>query len=114
VKLLFDENLSRRLIERVGDLFPECTHVAFVGLLTAPDVDVWNYAKEHGYTIVTADSDFYEMAITFGPPPKVIWLRECDYPTRTAEQLIRKQAIRLIEFSEDEDQAVLILKPKPI
>jgi len=45
VKLLFDENLSRKLVERLEDLFPGSTHLAFEGLLTAPDIDVWNDAK---------------------------------------------------------------------
>jgi predicted nuclease of predicted toxin-antitoxin system len=59
--------------------------------------------------VVSADSDFYELAITLGPPPKVIWLRNCDYPTAFAESLIRGQAIRIGEFLNDPDQAVLVL-----
>jgi len=46
-----------------------------------------------------------------GPPPKVIWLRGCDYPTAVAEDLIRSQAIRIMEFLEDSERAVLILRP---
>jgi predicted nuclease of predicted toxin-antitoxin system len=109
VKLLFDENLSRKLVERLSDLFPGSTHVAFEGLLQGPDMGVWEHAKAHGLAIVTADADFYELATTFGPPPKVIWLRGCDYPTRAAERLIRNQAIRIAEFLRDEEQGVLIL-----
>jgi predicted nuclease of predicted toxin-antitoxin system len=51
------------------------------------------------------------LATAFGPPPKVIWLRGCDYPAAVAERLIRRQAIRVIEFLEERDQAVLILTP---
>lgn len=108
---LFDENLSRKLAGRLADLFPGSTHVALVGLLQSPDSSVWEHAKAHGLTIVTADADFYELATTFGPPPKVIWLRGCDYPTAVAERLIRSQAIRVAEFLEDPDRAVLILAP---
>jgi predicted nuclease of predicted toxin-antitoxin system len=60
---------------------------------------------------MTADADFYELATAFGPPPKVIWLRGCNYPTGVAEPLIRGQAIRIAGFLEDPDQAVLILTP---
>jgi hypothetical protein len=31
---------------------------------------------------VTADSDFYELATTIGPPPKVACLRRWTHPTR--------------------------------
>lgn len=109
MRLLFDENLSRKLVERLADLFPDSTHAAFEGLLESPDSSVWAHAKAHGFTIVTADADFYELATTFGPPPKVIWLRRCDYPTATAEKLIRRQAIRIAEFLENDDQGILIL-----
>ena len=109
MKLLLDENLSRRLVSRIADLFPGSTHVAFEGLLQVPDTQVWQYANAGGYTILTADSDFYEIATALGPPPKVIWLRDCDYPTAVAEQLIRGQAIRISEFLQDEEEAVLVL-----
>jgi predicted nuclease of predicted toxin-antitoxin system len=111
VRLLLDENLSRRLAARLSDLFPESTHVAHEGLLQAPDLSLWEYAKANGMAIVTADADFYELATAFGPPPKVIWLRGCDYPTDVAERLIRQQAIRVSEFLRESDQAVLVLTP---
>jgi predicted nuclease of predicted toxin-antitoxin system len=111
VKLLLDENLSRSLVQRLADLFPGSTHVAFQGLLQAPDERIWEYAKTAGFAIVTADADFYELATAFGPPPKVIWLRGCNYPTAMAEHLLRGQAIRVAEFLEDPERAVLVLTP---
>jgi len=111
VKLLFDENLSRRLVARLADLFPESSHVVLEGLLQNPDIVVWEYAKAQEFAIVTADADFYELSTMFGPPPKVIWLRGCDYPTDVAEGLIRDQAIRIAEFLQNEDQGVLVLTP---
>jgi predicted nuclease of predicted toxin-antitoxin system len=112
MKLLLDENLSRRLVRRIADLFPDSTHLDTVGLLQAQDKDVWAYAKLNGFSIVTADADFYELATTLGPPPKVIWLRGCDYPTAAAEDLIRGQAIRITDFLDEPERAVLILRPK--
>jgi predicted nuclease of predicted toxin-antitoxin system len=112
MKLLLDENLSRRLVRRIADLFPDSKHLGTVGLLQAKDMDVWTYAKSNGFSIVTADADFYELATTLGPPPKVIWLRGCDYPTAVAEDLIRGQAIRITDFLDEPERAVLILRPK--
>jgi predicted nuclease of predicted toxin-antitoxin system len=111
VRLLLDENLSRRLIGQLADLFPGSVHVSSEELLHASDTPAWEYAKTFGFSIVTADADFYELAITLGAPPKVVWLKGCDYPTAVAARLIRGQAIRITEFLDDPERAVLILKP---
>jgi predicted nuclease of predicted toxin-antitoxin system len=108
---LLDENLSRRLVGQLADLFPGSVHVSSEELLHASDIAVWEYAKAFDFSIVTADADFYELAISRGAPPKVVWLKGCDYPTAVAARLIRGQAIRIIEFLEDPERAVLIVKP---
>jgi predicted nuclease of predicted toxin-antitoxin system len=112
VKLLLDENLSNRLVRKIVDLFPGSTYVSDEGLLRIPDTVLWDFAKQNGFSIVTADADFYELATTLGPPPKVIWMRGCDYPTAVAENLIRSQAIRIARFLEEPESAVLVLRPK--
>jgi predicted nuclease of predicted toxin-antitoxin system len=58
MKLLFDENLSFKLCERVGDLFPGSSQVRLVGLSKADDRAVWNYAAANGFTLVTLDAGF--------------------------------------------------------
>ena len=68
MKLLLDENLSRRLVQRIADLFPDSVHVGTEGLLQTPDCAVWEFAKSNGFSIATADADFYELATTLGPP----------------------------------------------
>lgn len=108
--LLLDENLSRRLVRRLSDLFPGILHVSLLGLLEAHDFVVWDYAKSNGFSIVTADADFFDLATSFGPPSKVIWLRGCEYPTVCAERLMRSQAIRIAKFLDDPEQSVLILE----
>jgi predicted nuclease of predicted toxin-antitoxin system len=40
VKLLFDENLSRKLVIRLAELYPESAHVVEAGLLESPDREV--------------------------------------------------------------------------
>lgn len=62
MKLLFDENLSRRLVERVSDLFPGSAHVCHCGLQQAADAEVWQYARDCSFVLVSADGNFYEMA----------------------------------------------------
>ena len=60
MKLLFDENLSRRLVQRLSDLFPSSSHAVHEGLLRVSDISIWEHAREHGFAIVTADADFYD------------------------------------------------------
>jgi predicted nuclease of predicted toxin-antitoxin system len=109
VKLLLDENLSRKLVARLADLYPESDHVVDIGLRSSPDREVWEFAGNGGFMIVTADSDFYELATTLGPPPKVIWLRRWTHPTRDAEQLLRREAVRIADFAADPELGVLVL-----
>ena len=72
MKLLFDQNLSHRLPQRLADLFPESAHVRLQGLDRASDEEIWEYAKVHGYDIVSQDADFMERSRLFGAPPKVV------------------------------------------
>lgn len=55
--------------------FPGSDHVTRMGLATASDLELWNYAREHGFTLVTKDVDFHELASLYGSPPKVVWLK---------------------------------------
>lgn len=87
--LLFDQNLSHLLVIRLADLFPNSQHVRLVGLERANDPTLWNYAAEHGFTIVSKDSDLHQRSLVFGPPPKLIWLRVGNGPTSQIEQLLR-------------------------
>lgn len=109
MKLLLDENLSRRLVPRLGDLFPNSVHVTEVNLLGASDREVWEYAKARDFIIVSTDADFYELGTTIGPPPKVVWLRRWTHSTRAAEQVLRREAIRITEFAADAQRGVLVL-----
>ena len=69
------QNLSFRLVSRLKDRYPNSQHVGAVGLDIASDIDVWKYAKEHGYTLVSKDSDFNEICTLYDFPPHIIWLR---------------------------------------
>lgn len=75
IKLLLDENISRRLIPFLQEHYPGSSHVALLGLEQADDQTIWRYAKAHGYAIVTKDADYADMSVMLGLPPPVIWLR---------------------------------------
>ena len=73
-RLLFDQNLSPHLVERLVDLYPGSTHVSTLELGTASDGEIWEYARQQDDVIVTKDVDFSEQGLLLGFPPKVIWI----------------------------------------
>ena len=109
MKLLFDENLSRKLVSRLAELYPGSAHVVEFDLLERPDREIWDFARKGGFVIVTTDADFYELAAALGPPPKVVWLRRWTHPTRDAEFVRRRDAIRITDFVADLTLGVLLL-----
>ncbi len=109
MKLFFDENLSRKLAYRLAELYSGSKHISDVGLLQSLDTAIWAYAKANGFVIVTADADFFDLAAHEGPPPKVIWLRRWSHPTKDAEALLRREAVRITEFAADSELGVLVL-----
>jgi predicted nuclease of predicted toxin-antitoxin system len=75
VRLLFDQNLSFRLVRRLADAYPESQHVRDVDLGSAADGDIWTYAGGQGFVLVSKDGDFHQRSFLLGPPPKFVWLR---------------------------------------
>ena len=75
MKLLLDENLSRRLVPFLQHAYPGTSQVVLLGLESASDREVWQKAKDDGYVIVTRDADFQELSLVWGQPPKVVRLR---------------------------------------
>lgn len=73
-RFLLDENLSPRLSSALCDGFPGSKHVCDVQLKGKSDQQIWDFASENGYTIVTKDDDFRGLSLLRGAPPKVIWL----------------------------------------
>lgn len=88
MKLLFDENLSFKLCERLAGMYPGSSQVRLLGLAEADDRTVWNYARDEGFILVSLDADFADRAALLGPPPKVIWLRRGNRPTDVIEKLL--------------------------
>jgi predicted nuclease of predicted toxin-antitoxin system len=110
VKLLFDENLPRRLVSALDDLFPGSIHVGTVGLSQADDGAVWRYAAEHEFVIVSKDGDFNQMSFLHGAPPKVVWLRAGNCTTHDALVILRANAERMRAFAGSEAEALLIIE----
>jgi predicted nuclease of predicted toxin-antitoxin system len=109
VKLLLDQNLSPRLARTLALLYPGITHVRDVGLQSADDAVVWDYAAVHGFVIVSKDADFHQRSFLLGAPPKVVWIRQGNCSTAEIEAILRDRHDELLAFAQDELGAFLVL-----
>lgn len=107
--LLFDHNLSPKLLYRLASLYPGSSHVSLVGLDTADDRTVWEYARRHDYIIVTKDADYSELLLLYGFPPKIIWIRRGNCSTSTIEMLLRNNFEAIETMSDDPGTGVITL-----
>ena len=109
MKLLFDENLSHRLVSLLADLFPDSVHVRDIGLKAADDIRVWDYAKADDLVIVSKDSDMHDRSFLFGYPLKVIWIRLGNCSTSDVEKLLRQEYETVETFYKDDYASFLRL-----
>lgn len=108
MKLLFDQNLSHRLVDSLSDIFPESIHVQDVKLDRSTDSEVWDYAKENNYIIISKDSDFHQRSFLHGPPPKVIWINKGNCTTETILKLLRTQLESIESFSKNKSSFLIL------
>ena len=109
MKLLFDENLSPFLTGALSDVFPQSTHVRNVGLKSSPAPDVWQFAIENDFVIVSKDADLHDRSLLYGFPPKVIWIRLGNCSTNDVETLIRNEIEKIRVFINDDVASFLAL-----
>ncbi len=98
---MLDENLSRRIVPFLQSDFPGSSQVALLGMEGASDSEIWQYAKDHGFVIVSRDSDFQERSLVAGHPPQVIWLK---VPNRSRTAILNI----LLEHHAEIEQALTV------
>lgn len=109
MKLLLDQNLSYRLLTSLKEIFAGITHIKELSVEKASDEDIWKYAKENGYVIVTKDSDFNDLAVLRGFPPKIIWIQKGNCSTDSILRLLTENHQLIIEFVEDRQNSILMI-----
>lgn len=103
MKLLFDQNISFRLLRKIEVQYPEAKQVKELSLENSTDMQIWEYARVNHYTIVTFDADFYEIANLKGHPPKIIWLRTGNTTTTNLEKIFIKKRELIGDFISNPD-----------
>jgi predicted nuclease of predicted toxin-antitoxin system len=109
MKVLFDQNLSPKLVKRLADLFPSSDHVQSAGLDCANDDQVWEYAKQNDFAIVTKDEDYNNLSVVRGHPPKVLWLQTGNCTTAQVEAIFRTRFADIEAFEKDPTAGTLVL-----
>jgi predicted nuclease of predicted toxin-antitoxin system len=109
VKLLFDQNLSPKLVNRLADLFPGSSHVQTEGLDCTNDDQVWEHAKQNGFAIVSKDADYNNLSVVRGSPPKILWLLLGNCTTAQVEAVLRARFADIETFEKDPAVGTLAL-----
>ncbi len=110
MRFLYDQNLSCRLIADLRDLYPDSLHVRDIGMKESDDSDIWNYAAQNDYIIVSKDSDFHQLSFMYGHPPKVIWLQVGNCSTNMIRSLLRLHHDAIMRFERSETASFLTLE----
>ena len=109
MKLLLDQNLSRKLVKKIRRTFSQSSHVIFCGLEGRSDDEIWAYAHRHGFLIVTKDADFSALSSSRGFPPKVIWLRIGNVASEHVEAVLKARAKDIRRFGSDTKSGCLVI-----
>ena len=109
MRILLDQNRSPKLIRTLADVLPGLETVYDRNPIDSSDPFIFDWARRAEISVlISADRDFIRLAERFGPPPKVIRIDRCDFPSGVVEQLLRREAVRIHAFLKS-DRAVLQL-----
>jgi predicted nuclease of predicted toxin-antitoxin system len=109
MKLLLDENLSDRIVDKILDLYPDSQHVKTLGLINTDDAIIWEFAKMNSFMIISKDSDFHQRSLLYGHPPKFIYLRIGNSPTSKIVQILRDNLSTITQFDSSDTESILVL-----
>jgi len=113
MKILLDANISWKLINKLKPVFGECAHVDLIGLdVPAEDIDIWNYALDNGYIIITKDNDFADLLEINGFPPKVVLLKTGNNSSQALKELLENVKPMIEDLERNNYGLLEIVKEK--
>jgi len=112
-RLLFDQNLAPRLVDRIAAEFPGSLHVRDLDLQAATDADVLRVAAERELVIVTKDKDFADIVTARGAGPKVLWLMLGNVSTDEIAESILNEAESIARLLDDPSVQVVQVARRP-
>lgn len=115
MKFLFDQNISYRILDSLPEKYEGSTTVKHEGLINALDIDIWKFAKENGFVIVTQDSDFNDLNSLYGFPPKIVWIRTGNLKTQIIADILIDYSGEIEMFVDDDNHGCFeIIKLKTV
>jgi predicted nuclease of predicted toxin-antitoxin system len=73
------------------------------------DCLIWDYAFQNDYAIVTRDSDYNDLSLVRGFPPKVIWIRRGNCFTKEIETILRSSTQDIHELFQNSSLGILAI-----
>jgi predicted nuclease of predicted toxin-antitoxin system len=110
LKLLFDENLSPRLVRELAAEFPDSAQVDDAGLRAHSDAEVWAHARWHGFVIASKGERFPQAQFPPRTPTQVLWLAVGNAGTDVIARILRDHRAEIEAMVADPDAALLILR----
>lgn len=110
MKLLLDENLSRRLVPGLQDAFAGTRHMEDVGLRGEADAVIWAFAAREAYMLVSKDDDFRQLSLLRGAPPKVLVLAVRNGGNAAVLDVLTSNRSRIEAFDTDAQESLLVLR----
>ncbi|WP_231460380.1 MULTISPECIES: DUF5615 family PIN-like protein [unclassified Pedobacter] len=107
MKLLFDQNISYRIVKLLETEFSDCNQIRQLKLENKSDKEIWTFAGQNKFIVAIFNADFYEFSNLYGHPPKIIWLRFGNNTTSgIADVLIKKKQL-INDFMTQEEFSCL-------
>ena len=113
MKLLFDQNISPRILKVLPDELSNSQQVRFVNLENASDFEIFQFARANDFSVVTFDSDFVDLNAINGTPPKIIWLNTGNLTTSNIVELLSKNFEAIEMYLNSETDEILELTKAP-
>ena len=101
MKLIFDQNISHRILKILAEDFTGSTSVKSENLIDSSDIVIWEFAKKSNYIIVTQDSDFNDFNSLYGFPPKIIWIRTGNLKTEELANILKNHIAEIKDFESN-------------
>lgn len=109
MNLLFDQNISPRILKILPEEFSNCQQVRFAGLEDSSDFEIFQFAQENDFAVVTFDSDFVDLNSMYGTPPKIIYLNTGNLTTKNIFEFLIANILIINHYLKSESDDILEL-----
>lgn len=110
MKILVDQNIAPKLIDNIADLFPDSTHVNEIVLNKSTDQEIWKYALDNDYVLVSTDNGFSNLSILSEKAPKTIFIKGEVITTLKLEWTLRVNEESIKHFVTEDPSICLTIQ----